>query len=185
MRPPPLGIRGAAPPAPGPGGRSASPRDSSRAMKMLVRRPPPSTARLVRLAEPLVPGSRYVVKVLGVRGLSGPPADVRGQFPVPVPKPPSRSERTRAAGDTLHPAADTLHPAADTTRPRPPVSDTAASRPAAPDTTRRPAPDTTRPAVPPPRPALPDSVRRPAPQPRDTTRPPPPPAFRPAEGPRR
>jgi len=143
---------GAAPQTPGQPGRASGPRDSTRAMKMLARRPAPTPVRLVRLASPLVPGSRYIVRVSGVRGLSGPPADVRGQISVPIPKPASRAERSRAAADTLHPPADT-----------------SARRPAPPDTARSPAASARPPAADTAHPAIPPSPA--------TSRPPPTPVF--------
>jgi hypothetical protein len=106
------------------------PRDSSLAMKMLARRPSPSAVRLVRLAAPLATGARYTVTVQGVRGLSGPPADARGQISVAVPRPRPQTGRPAAQRDTLRTRGDTLSARADTVR--------------------TPAPDSTRPALPPP-----------------------------------
>jgi hypothetical protein len=118
-----------APAAPAPAGRAGRPaplaapgaqrRDTSRAMKMLARRPAPTDNRVVRLASPLTPGSRYVVRVRNIRGLAGavgPPRQV--PLVVPVPRP------ARGAADTLRrrPPADTLPPGpADSARatPRP------------------------------------------------------------------
>jgi hypothetical protein len=134
VRPPPLQLPGAAPQTAGQPGRPATPRDSSRAMKMLARRPPPTAVRLVRLAAPVAPGSRYVVWVLGARGLSGPRADARGQLSIPVPR-PARGARPGAASDSLRPPADTSaprRPPPDTTRPAAPARDS--TRPPPPPT---------------------------------------------------
>jgi len=95
----------------------AAPRDSTRAQKMLARRPAPSAIRVVRLAEPLAPGARYVVEVTGVRSLSGVTGDARGQISVPVP--PRRTEARRAApADSTGAARDTSQ--AGGLRPPPP-----------------------------------------------------------------
>jgi hypothetical protein len=77
--PPPL--------APAPG---TPPRDSTRAMKMLARRPAPTDTRVLRLAAPLAAGARYVVTVERVLGLAGATGHGRAQLAVPVPPPPRR-----------------------------------------------------------------------------------------------
>lgn len=82
-------LRPAAPVAPArpvarPGARA--PLDSTRAEKMLARRPPPTDVRLVRLGVPLVPDTRYVIFARGVRSLSGNENDARG-----VVRPPRRA----------------------------------------------------------------------------------------------
>jgi hypothetical protein len=95
----------------------AAPRDSTRAQKMLARRPAPSAVRVVRLAEPLAPGARYMVEVTGVRSLSGVTGDARGQISVPVPS--RRTEARRAApADSTGTARDTSQ--AGGLRPPPP-----------------------------------------------------------------
>jgi hypothetical protein len=65
----------------------AARRDSSRAMKMLARRPAPSDTRVVRLTAPLVPGTRYVVTTHGVVGLTGVVAATPGRTMLTVPRP--------------------------------------------------------------------------------------------------
>lgn len=82
-------------------------RDSSRAMRMIARRPPPSDTRLVRLAAPLAPETRYVIVVAGARSLSGVAATARAQLSVPRPRSPAspgsgaqRSDSARSAADT-------------------------------------------------------------------------------------
>ena len=94
-------------------GRRA-PLDSTRAERMLARRPPPTDVRFVRLAAPLVPDTRYVIHVTGVRSLSGfENATVpRGQVRAPRPG-ATRNTTTRA--DTTR--SDTTR--SDTTRVRP------------------------------------------------------------------
>jgi len=94
-----------------------APRDSTRAQKMLARRPAPSAVRVVRLAEPLAPGARYVVEVTGVRSLSGVTGDARGQISVPVPSRRTEARRT-APADSTGAARDTSQ--AGGLRPPPP-----------------------------------------------------------------
>jgi hypothetical protein len=127
--PPPLPAQQGAAPSPARPGQPARPADSTRAMRMLARRPPPTAVRVVGLAAPLTAGSRYVVKVSGVRDLSLVQADVRGQLAVPVPRPPARPARGRAPADSLRTPADTTRRAPppptpelprDTTRVPPP-----------------------------------------------------------------
>jgi hypothetical protein len=146
-RPPPIAPAAAGAPARearGPAGPAQAPRDSTAATKMLARRPSPTAIRLVRLPAPLPTGARYALRVAGVRGLSGPPADARGQINVPVPRPTRQpAARPGAPRDTLAGRADSLRTPADTARtPR-----------AGADTARvvRPTPDSTRRAPPPPR----------------------------------
>jgi hypothetical protein len=96
----------------------AQPRDTSRATRMLARRPAPTDNRVVRLASALAPGSRYVVTVQDIRGLAGAVGRGRTQLSVPAPRP------ARGGADTLppRPRGDTLPPhRADTARaaPRP------------------------------------------------------------------
>jgi len=115
---------GAAAPLPGRPTRS----DTTRAMRMLLRRPAPTDVRIVRLAAPLQPGSRYVVTTAGLKGLTG--ILGHGHAALLAPKPAAR--RAGAAGDSLRAgaaadslrgaraAADSLRPARDSTRPAPP-----------------------------------------------------------------
>ena len=170
----PAGARPAAPvaaaPAPraptrraGAAGDHAAPRpDTTHAMRMLVRRPPPTDRRIIRLGAPLPPGVRYQVNVSGVRGLTGIEGHGRASLLVPKPAPPrtpSRADSLRHAeppADTTRAAtgADTLPAAArpDTTR-TPPDSTPARrdSSPAPPHRDSSPArTDSTRPAAPPP-----------------------------------
>ena len=101
---------------------TAARRDTSRATRMLARRPAPSDTRVVRLAEPLVPGARYIIWSDGVVGLTGVVGRGRTSFTVPRPPPPK-------------PAADSLHPRTqvDTAGVRP------AGAPGAADSARAPA----------------------------------------------
>lgn len=108
--------------------RRAAPGDTTRAQRMLLRRPPPTDARLIRLAEPLAAEARYIIIVDGARSLSGVPATARAQLSVPKPKPPPAPAPRRAADSTRTPA-DSLRPRSDTLRARPPT-----------DSTRRPPP---------------------------------------------
>lgn len=113
---PPIAAPGApgAPAAPAQG----TPRDSTTAMRMLARRPAPTDTRLVRLAEPLTPESRYTIVVEGARSLSGIAATASAQLSVPRP----RREATAGRGapeDTTRAAADSTRAIRDTTRVRP------------------------------------------------------------------
>ncbi len=97
QRPPPPGVLrpGGPPPVAG--------RDSSRADRMLARRPPPSDVRLVRLEQPLEFERRYVVIVEGARSLNGVTGRARGQLRLPRPRPPavdSSARDTSAVRDT-------------------------------------------------------------------------------------
>jgi hypothetical protein len=112
-------------------------------MKMLARRPPPTAVRFVALADPLTKGARYVLKVSGVRDLSGVAADIPSHpLFVPLPRPPARPARGRPPADSLRTPADSARGAAGQAPPA--------------DTTRR--------SAPPPVPALPrDTTRVPPP----------------------
>ncbi len=91
-RRPPLAQRPGLPPGVlRPGGPPPVPgRDSSRADRMLARRPPPSDVRLVRLEQPLEYERRYLVIVEAARSLNGvtgrPPP---GRLRLPRPRPPA------------------------------------------------------------------------------------------------
>ena len=119
--------------------RPAGPRpDTTRATHMLAVRPAPTDRRIVRLAAPLERGSRYVVFVAGMRGLTG-VVGHQSRATLTVPKPTrthadslrqaaaadslrrSRGADTTQAAppDTAHAQADTTHPPADTARARP------------------------------------------------------------------
>jgi len=140
-RPPPGGAAAPAAAARAPGrpappplaGRNAARPDTTLAMRMLVRRPPPADARIVRLAAPLQAGSRYQVDFSGWRSLTGVEGHGRHGLLVPRPAPRRAAPRT----DSLHaaPRPNTLHAA-----PRPdsqhaaPRSDTLRA-PARPDST--------------------------------------------------
>ena len=145
----PPGRPGAA--ASGPAPRDTTQRvrhDTTLAQRMLLRRPPPTDIRFLRLAAPLTPGQRYVVIVDSVRSITGVWGGARGQLLAPVPKPPSARDTSRARGDTTR-----THVPAGGAVPRA-AADT--SRTAAPPDTTRPVapPDTTRPSAPP------DTLRR-------------------------
>jgi hypothetical protein len=123
QRPAPSGLP--EPAAPGritPGGRA--PLDSTRAEKMLARRPPPSEVRLVRLQAPLEVEARYAIYASGVTSLTGHRSNPHAQYrvPRPPPPPPTPSRTVRAAPDSTHPDST----ARDTTRAR---RDTIPTRP--------------------------------------------------------
>ena len=85
--------------------------DTSAAQAILKQRPRLSDRLVVRIAQVLTPGSRYVVQLNGIRNVNGVPADSRQLLSVPeLPPPPA---------DTLTPApADST--ARDSTPPAPP-----------------------------------------------------------------
>jgi hypothetical protein len=92
-----------------PGGGARPPLDSTRAERMVARRPAPTDIRIVKLQAPLTPDTRYMVYVSGARSLSGNIASPR--LPVRTPKP------RRAAAPAGQPNAPADSTAAD--RPRP------------------------------------------------------------------
>jgi len=126
--PPPLG---AAPP------RDTLPpvrRDTSRAIKMLARRPAPSDTRVVRFAAALEPGARYAITTEKVVGLTGVTAPLRGRTTFTAPRlPPTRptaDSLRRARADTT-PVGRRPTPGAAPAPPagsRPDTSATAAAR---------------------------------------------------------
>lgn len=92
------------------------------------KRPSLSTQLVVRVRSPLVPGTRYVVVVRGVRAVGGAVADsIRGS--VEIPKPAPRDTTTRVRPDTTRrtPADTTRRAPADTTT-TPSVREAAAVR---------------------------------------------------------
>jgi len=126
-RPPP--VAAARPTAPAPsrgavstgrtGGRTRAPLDSTRAERMIARRPAPSDIRIVVLSAPLLPDTRYLVRVTGARSLSGNESDAPGQVRTPKRRRPT--ERPNASHDSTGTdstvtARDSAPPAV---RPRP------------------------------------------------------------------
>ena len=131
--PPPLQPQARPAPLPGPAGQPAARRDTTRAERMLLRRPAPSPVRLLRLAAPVVPGTRYVIYVTGARSLAGVSGDARGQLSVPQPpRRPAEGRRT--------PGRDSLATPTDTTRRAAAPPEGARVPPPARDTTRTPPP---------------------------------------------
>jgi len=106
---------------------AVGPRDSTRAQKMLARRPQPSAVRLLRLESPLAPGARYVVNVFGARSLSGVAATATGQVSVPLPRARTQPGRARPGADSARAPSDTAaaarRPPSDSVPPAPPVPD--------------------------------------------------------------
>jgi hypothetical protein len=144
-RPPPLLPAGAGGHGPG----RTTPLDTAAAMAMLRRRPAPSDTRIVELTAPLVPGSRYLVRVTGVRSVSGVSGNSQSTLPVPrpQPKPKPKPAAGRAAADTSRAPADTSRATRPDTTRAPAPADT--TRPATRDTTKAPAPaDTAAPRKP-------------------------------------
>ncbi len=131
--PPALDTTRAAPPAPArvparPGAAAeAAARDSLKAL--LAQRPALGTDLVLRIAQPFVPDTKYVVDIAGLRNANGAAADVRGNISAPKPAPADtsaadttgagsiRSDSTRARPA---PAADSLFQQPDTTRRSPP-----------------------------------------------------------------
>lgn len=113
LRPSPL-----APPGAG-GARPGT--DTTAAQRMLIRRPAPSDTRVVVLAAPLQPGSRYLVRVAGVRSISGVSGSSGATLPVPKPTPPAarpRADSTRAPASAPAPATPDTSRAASPPSPR-------------------------------------------------------------------
>jgi hypothetical protein len=73
---------------------------------MLARRPLPTDVRFLRLEAPLIPDTRYEVRVTGVLGLTGVPNSSRGRLRASAPQRPQEratpadTGRARAPGDT-------------------------------------------------------------------------------------
>ena len=114
VRPPPLtatGRRGRGP--------AAAPLDTADANRLLRERPAPSDTRVVVLAAPLQPGARYLVRVTGVRTVSGVSGTSESTLPVPAAKPPAAAPADTSHADTSH-AGGGKPPAPDRARPRAP-----------------------------------------------------------------
>jgi len=135
--PPARAPAAAAPARARPGGPPLARPDTTRAMRMLLRRPAPTDNRVVRLVAPLEPGARYVIMTEGLRGLTGLARPGRAALLAPKPAP------RRTAADSLRAGAgagrgprgagpDSLRPPTgpDSTPPAPrPPSDTLPARP--------------------------------------------------------
>ncbi len=127
VRPPPLGPLGGGPPGRGGGRDTTRARTDTAAQRLLRQRPAPSDTRIVQVAAPLQPGSRYQVRVNDIRSLTGVAGASQSTLPVPVPKPAARprADTSRAAAPPDTGAARAAPPAAppDTGR-APPAADT-------------------------------------------------------------
>jgi hypothetical protein len=99
-RTPPSAAAQRAPAAPGGVGRAARDTaahpDTARVRKLLNQRPVPYDRLVVRTAQPLAPGGKYLVRVRGATNLSGVAADAQGVLVVPVPKPSPATDTTKA-----------------------------------------------------------------------------------------
>jgi hypothetical protein len=73
-------------PTPRPASAARPPLDSTRAQKMLARRPPPSDTRFLRLAQPLTPDAHYLVILEGLESLTGARATARSGIRGPRPR---------------------------------------------------------------------------------------------------
>lgn len=87
------GREGARPLAPGPVVQGATPPptaegDTAALHALLRRRPVPADRVVLRVAAPLTPGGKYLVKVRGARNLSGAASDGQAVLAVPVPAAP-------------------------------------------------------------------------------------------------
>jgi hypothetical protein len=102
--------------------RGRAPLDSTRADRMLARHPAPTDVRIVRLATPMIPDTRYVIFVTGARSLSRVPHDSRGQVRAPKPRPAAAGGHPASPPRPDSTARDTTTTPvpADTTRPAPP-----------------------------------------------------------------
>jgi hypothetical protein len=94
VAPPPPARR----PVPAVGGAVPPPRrdtgaarvDTARIRMLLKQRPVPIDRLVVRVAAPLVPGAKYLVRIRGATNLNGAVANSQGVLTVPVPKPATR-----------------------------------------------------------------------------------------------
>ena len=105
-------------PGGGGGGGARPPLDSTRAERMVARRPAPTDTRIVKLAAPLTPDTRYMVYVSGARSLSGNTGSPR--VPIRTPKPrrvAAPAGRPNAPADST--AADRPRPDSTAPAPRP------------------------------------------------------------------
>ena len=129
---------GRRPGAPGPAGPRA---DTARAMHLLAVRPAPTDRRMIRLAAPLTPSSRYLVTVAGVRGLTavvGPVSHASMTAPKPPPpRNPAKPDTSAAHRDTTAAHRDSTAAHRDTTPPAAPPG----SQPPRPDSTPAPRSD--------------------------------------------
>lgn len=81
---------------------------------LLATRPPLSDRLVLRTADPLLPGARYVIEVLGIRNVNRVPADSRNLLTVPEPPPPPPADSLAPADST---PADSTAPAPTPTPP--------------------------------------------------------------------
>jgi len=125
----PAGRPGARPPGaavpptlrPAPRGARA-PLDSTRADRMLARRPAPTDGRIVKLATPLTPDTRYLVFVTGARSLSGNVGTAPARMPLRTPRPrPAPARPTQAGNPPDSAAADSTRPRSDSVPPTRPA----------------------------------------------------------------
>jgi len=79
--------------------------DSTLVKQLLAQRPIPSDKIVIRLANPLKPETRYVVRIIGATNLIG--KEGHGDIGFTVPKPVARDSTQRARGDTTHHAPRT------------------------------------------------------------------------------
>lgn len=132
--PPAIDTSRAAPPPRRPSGRLPSQAAQDSLKALLALRPRLSTDLVLRMAQPFVPDTRYVVDITGLRNANGAAADVRGGISVPKPAArdttaadstaadSSRADSTRAPvrGDSLGPPSDTTRSAGPARPARPP-----------------------------------------------------------------
>ncbi|HEV2751689.1 MAG TPA: Ig-like domain-containing protein [Gemmatimonadales bacterium] len=92
QRPPPAQARGG---RPGGGADTTAKVDTARVRKLLAQRPVPYDRVVVRVATPLTPGAKYLVRVHSTN-LNGASASAAGVLVVPVPKPPADTTKKKA-----------------------------------------------------------------------------------------
>ncbi len=88
-------------------GDTAARADTSRIRRLLKQRPVPVDRLVVRTAQPLATGVKYLVRVRGATNLNGAAADGQTVLTIPVPKPPvPPRDTTRAPRDTTRAPRD-------------------------------------------------------------------------------
>ena len=99
--PPPGAARPSRQPAQAPGKRdtTAARLDTARIHQLLRERPIPTDRWVLKMARPLKPGAKYLVRIHGAMNLTGASADPQTVFVVPVPP---KAPAPPAGKDTVH-----------------------------------------------------------------------------------
>jgi hypothetical protein len=83
--------------------------DTSGQTALLAQRPPLIDKLVVTVAQPWIPGSKYLFELTGIRSVSGVTADAVGMLPVPVPSKATIDSTAAADSAKAKAAADTTH----------------------------------------------------------------------------